>query len=91
MLDEKMVAELIEKLRARAEDNPEVAKDVLEVLTASYGQDKNEPAREIAKTVCELLEPERIGPLLWIRCNVCGRGLTDMDERGICSSCLLGK
>jgi len=94
MLDEKMVQEFVEKLRVRAADDPAVGRDVIEVLISSYVEDKDEPAAEIAKTLCELLEPERIGPLLWLTCKLCGTRLDDDDdakERGTCSACLFGK
>lgn len=83
---------MILTLRERAEADPKAAADVLEVLAASYGSDKNEPAAEIAKTVCELLEPERVGPILWLTCKICHTRLeTDEEkERGSCTSCLVG-
>lgn len=92
MLDEKMVAEFVEKLRARAEEDPSVARDVLEVLGASYGTDRKEPVGEIAKTLCELLEPERVGGILWVNCKICGGRLAgeEEQERGTCSACLFG-
>lgn len=92
MLDEKMVAEFVEKLRTRAEADPDVARDVLEVLGASYGTDRKEPVAEIAKTLCELLEPERLGGILWVNCELCGKRLAEEEEkeRGTCSACLFG-
>lgn len=83
---------MIEKLRDRAKEDPEAARDVLEVLAASYGTDRNEPAGEIAKTVCEILEPERLGQLLWLICKICHTRLeTDEEkERGSCTTCLVG-
>lgn len=93
MLDEKMVQEFVEKLRAGAERDPAVARDVLEVLQASYGEDRKESSFEIARTLCELLEPERIGSLRWWTCRLCGKRVEEADEqaRGTCSECLFGK
>lgn len=92
MLDEKMVAEFVEKLRAMAEEDPDAARDVLEVLGASYGSDKKEPVEEIAKTLCEILEPERLGGIVWVNCDICGKRLDGEEERerGTCSVCLFG-
>jgi hypothetical protein len=92
MLDEREVEKMIHKLRERAQEDPAVASDVLEVLAASYGSDRDEPAAEIAKTVCEILEPARVGPLLWLTCKNCNVRLeTDEEkERGSCTSCLVG-
>lgn len=81
MLDEKMVAELIVKLRATAEEDADSASDVLDVLCASYREDRNEPAEEIAKTVCELLEPERVGGINWLTCKLCPKRLKSETER----------
>lgn len=92
MLDEKAIMELILKLRARADKDPAAARDALEVLAASYREDIKEPALEIARTVCELLEPERMGTVVFIQCRMCNARLTEVEEqqRGTCSSCLLG-
>ena len=92
MLDEKEVEKLIERLREMAREDPDANIDVLEVLAASYGSDRNEPAAEIAKTVCEILEPERIGPIRWVTCKICRSLLQTDDEkvRGSCTSCLVG-
>jgi hypothetical protein len=86
MLDENVVAELIEKLRARALDDLDSASDVLDVLRASYWEDAKQPVNEIAKTVCEILEPERIGKLKWLTCRICTARLkTETEhERGYC-------
>jgi hypothetical protein len=91
MLDEKVVVELIEKLRALFEKDANGAADVLDVLRASYLEDKGEPVEEIAKTICEILEPERIGGINWLACRGCQARLnTEEDrERGLCDRCLV--
>lgn len=90
MLDEKVVVELIEKLRALFENDANGAADVLDVLRASYLEDKGEPVEEIAKTICEILEPERIGGIKWLNCRGCPARLMTGEERerGLCVTCL---
>ncbi len=75
MLNANAIKALIEALR-RVSDEGEADRngDVLDVLLASYKGDRNEPAHEIAKTVCEILEPERVGEL---RCLACDREILD--------------
>lgn len=81
-----MIQEFIEKLRARAGEDANVASDVLDVLGASYLEDAGEPSEEIAKTICELLEPERVGGIKWLTCKICQARLnSEKDrERGYC-------
>jgi len=81
MLDENVVTELIEKLRIRATADLDSASDVLDVLRASYWEDAKQPANEIAKTVCEILEPERIGKIRWLTCRICTSCLKTEAER----------
>lgn len=94
MLDETIVTELIEKLRIMEAEDPSAAKDVLHLLESSYTIEKYEPAAEIAKTICEILEPERLGTIRWMNCKVCGSCIffagDEEKERGVCSSCFLG-
>jgi len=81
-LDENQVAYLIRKLRRAAAADPSRAKDVLEVLESSTrekAKDEDYETFEMARTVCELLEPERIGPIISLTCNGC-RALLSKEE-----------
>lgn len=71
MLDEKQIAQFIEKFRAIGLKDPSMAKDVIEVLQASFQQDVKEDPLEIARTICEILEPERLGGIVWMTCRLC--------------------
>jgi len=89
-LDEKQVTLFVEKLRARAEEDSSIGTDVTEVLLAAIREDKKEPAEEIAKTLCEILEPERIGGIVWMACKLCKERLEDqevMNKVDTCFSC----
>jgi hypothetical protein len=59
---DRHLAEFIEKLRSETEARGnEVANDVFECLSAAVcGEDQLEPAAEVAKTILEILELERI-------------------------------
>ena len=76
MLNEAAIAAMIEKARARFQkDGFDVYQDFLDILRdAINGEDRAEPALEIAKTICELLEPERVGGITWVcvPCASCG-------------------
>lgn len=89
-LDEKQVELFIQKFRALGIKDPGTALDVIEIFLASFRQDKDEKAYEIAKTICEILEPERMGELVWITCRMC-KGILDAQELEIkadtCFSC----
>lgn len=89
-LDEKQVALFIEKLRKLDLD---ASVDVIDVILASFRSDRKEPAAEIAKTLCEILEPERIGGLKFLTCWKCGARLENGQTSGddwsrICTGCL---
>lgn len=68
MLERNAIADLITKLRERAFQDPSAAVAAALCLRESFGEDLNEPADEIAQTILELLEPERLGV---IRCMIC--------------------
>lgn len=75
MLNANGIKALILAMRKVSDDGePDKNGDVLDILLASYREDANEPADEIAKTICEILEPERVGQ---VRCMGCDRELID--------------
>lgn len=71
MIDEKQIAEFLRKWRQSVElRGVEVHHDVMQVLEAAVtGPDQYEPTVEIAKTLCELIEPERLGQVICMRCR----------------------
>lgn len=83
-LDEGQVELFLEKLRARAELGP----DVLEIIQSSFTKDKAEPTEEIARTLCELLEPERLGQLRRLNCKHCGERLEEWRSVAGMDACL---
>lgn len=86
-LDEKQIALLIEKLRIQNEQDPTHGQMVLEVLSASIDHDAKESSDEIAKTLCEILEPERIGGLVWMNCKECREPLTNEEIEARADTC----
>ena len=70
MIDEKQIAMFIAKLRDQVgERGNEVHHDVMQILeSAIAGEDQYEDVTEIAKTLCEIVEPERLGELM---CGFC--------------------
>ena len=89
-LDEHQIAYFIRKYRAAALKDPEHAKDVIEVLQDAPRAMKNEDYEtfEMARTICELLEPERLGGIISMNCSVCGKVMGfDESKEGICSQC----
>lgn len=69
-LNQKQVALFVEKFRAIGLKERSAAADVIEVLNESFASNENE-IPEIAKTICEILEPERLGGIVMLNCSVC--------------------
>lgn len=86
-LDEKQVALFIEKLRLRTDGDPTLGQAVLDVLSASINQDLKESSDEIAKTLCEILEPERLGGLVWWTCKSCKARLSEQEVESRVDTC----
>lgn len=89
-LDEKQVALFIEKLRARTAEDPTIGDAIIEIWADAIGESLKESSDEIAKTFCEILEPERIGGIVWMNCKVCREMLPkEAVENGAdtCFSC----
>lgn len=86
-LDEKQVAQFVEKLRAISLKDTSMAKDVLEVLEASFQQDVKEAPIEIARTICEILEPERLGGIVWLTCKLCKSKLDAQEIESKVDTC----
>lgn len=90
MLDEKDVTLFVEKFRAAGVEDTGRALDVIEVLIAAIRDDKKEPCLEIARTICEILEPERLGGLISWNCALCEAILSQDDLKNkfqTCRSC----
>lgn len=88
-LDEKQISLFVEKFRALGLENPSAAKDVIEVLEDSVKVTKDEDYQvfEIARTICEILEPERLGGLHSWNCRVCKDLLTDEEVENKADTC----
>ena len=89
-LDEGQMELFLEKLRAQAEKDPSLGRDVVEVIQSSFTKDKAEPTEEIARTLCELLEPERLGQLRRLNCKHCGKRLEEWRSvagMDVCLAC----
>ncbi len=92
-LDEHQVAYFIRKFRSAAVKDPERAKDVLEILQDAPklpAKDEDYQTFEMARTICEILEPERLGGIVSMNCSVCGviMSLEEIEERvGVCFQC----
>lgn len=71
MIDEKVIVEVIEQLRQGTKERGNWVFDTIqELLTiAVIGEDGDAPALEIAKTFCEILEPQRLGGIRCFKCN----------------------
>lgn len=90
MLDETVLAEFVKKLRAS-----KVRSDVIELLGISCRQDRDEDPKEIAKTILEMLEPERLGGIVWVSHGLCPNHLNvdgehdwvPQDSGEICVGC----
>lgn len=86
-LDEKQIAQFVEKFRDLGLKDPSAAKGVIEVLEASFRQDKNEECFEIARTICEILEPERLGGLVSWNCTICREMLDEQEIENKVDTC----
>jgi hypothetical protein len=92
-LDEKQIALLIEKLRIQNDQDPTHGQAVIEVLSYSINEDRKESSDEIAKTLCEILEPERLGGIIWWTCKSCYEPLSKEEiesQVDTCFSCRIG-
>jgi len=87
MLDEKAVCLFVEKLRAVAMKDVSMAKDVLEVLQSSIQRDAKEDPFQIARTICEILEPERLGGIVWMTCKLCNSKLDALEVENKVDTC----
>lgn len=90
MLDEKAVSLFVEKFRAMGLKDPSMTNDVIEVLQASFKHDVKEDPFQIARTICEILEPERLGGIVWMTCKLCNAKLDAIEVENkvdICFSC----
>lgn len=77
-LNEKQVSLFVEKFRTIGLKDATAAADVVEVLNEALVS-KEENVFEIAKTICEILEPERLGGIVWLSCSLC-RAILDAQE-----------
>lgn len=77
-LNEKKVALFVEKFRALGLKDRSAAADVVEVLNEAFESKENE-VFEIAKTICEILEPERLGGIVSLNCDRC-HAMLDAQE-----------
>lgn len=75
MLTEAVLAEFVEKLRTS-----QVRSDVIELLGISCREDRDEDPKEIAKTILEMLEPERLGGIVWVNRGLCPNHLNTDGE-----------
>lgn len=95
-LDENQIAFFIRKFRAAAGKDPERGKDVIEILECSLKtqiKDEDYETFEMARTICEILEPERLGGLVSLTCKGCNAILSREEvEKKIdtCFSCRIG-
>lgn len=88
-LDEKNLSFFIKKFRAAGAQDPSRAKDVIEVLEASLKVTKDEDYQvfEIARTICEILEPERLGGIVWMTCRLCKERLDAQEIENKVDTC----
>lgn len=77
-LNEKKVALFVEKFRTLGQKDRSAAADVVEVLNEALVSPEDEVI-EIAKTICEILEPERLGGLVSLNCSLC-HAMLDTQE-----------
>lgn len=89
-LDDKHVSLFVEKFRALGLRDRSAAQDVIEILLASFNEDLKEERLEIARTICEILEPDPLGVLVWLNCRVCKDMLDPLeveDKMDRCFQC----
>lgn len=92
-LDEKQIALFIEKLRQRTAEDLTLGQAIVEIFVDATGDSVNESSDELAKTLCELVEPERLGGLVWMTCKVCRERLDAQEIENkvdTCFSCRVG-
>lgn len=77
-LNQKQVALFVEKFRALGLKDRSAAADVVEVLNEALVSTEGEVV-EIVKTICEILEPERLGGIVMLNCSVC-HAMFDVQE-----------
>lgn len=77
-LNEKKVALFVEKFRTMGLKDASAAADVVEVLNEALVS-KEDEVFEIARTICEILEPDRLGGIVSLNCNLC-RAMLDAQE-----------
>lgn len=88
-LNQKQVALFVEKFRALGLEDRSASADVIEVLNEALVSTEGEVV-EIAKTICEILEPERLGGIVWMTCQSCKQKLTATeleDKMDTCFQC----
>lgn len=91
-LDEKQITLFVEKFRALGLKDRLLPIDVVEVLLASFQGDLKEDPLEIARTICEMLEPERVGGIISLNCSVCLAMLDGQElanKADVCLSCTI--
>lgn len=86
-LDEKQISLFVSKFRALGLKDRSAAQDVIEILLASFNEDKEEEHFEIARTICEILEPERLGAIVWLTCRVCREMLAEIEVENKMDTC----
>lgn len=92
-LDEQQLSYFIRKLRAAAAEDPEKAKDVIEVLQEAVKirlKDEDYQTFEMARTICEILEPHRLGGIVSMTCSACRRMMSaeEIEARvEVCFQC----
>lgn len=88
-LDEKQLSFFIKKFRAAGAKDPERAKDVIEVLETSLKvtTDEDYQVFELARTICEILEPERLGGLVSLNCRICKEMLDAQEVENKVDTC----
>lgn len=81
MFDQKSVSEFIDQLRLRCRTKRACAGEAIQCLRASIMEDQAEPSAEIARTIVELLQHEREGVILCMRCDKPFGGCEHTDIR----------
>lgn len=88
-LNEKKVALFVEKFRNLGLKDASAAADVVEVLNEALVL-KEDEVFEIARTICEILEPERLGGIMSLNCSLCHAILAAQElaiKADTCFSC----
>jgi formylmethanofuran dehydrogenase subunit E len=88
-LNEKNVALFVKKFRDLGLKDRSASADVVEVLNEALVSTQDE-VFDIAKTICEILEPERLGGIVSLNCSLCHEMFDVqelMDKMDTCSQC----